>query len=163
MEEKIYTAEQIAKYFIKKAREGSDKKELTPLKLQKILYYAQGWYLANFDKPLFNDEIQAWKYGPVVPSVYQTFKQHGSEDLSKIVFSNDDIKSIESNNELKHFLDEVWKVYKKYDGTDLIFSTHREAPWKDAYELHDDGNCELVIGVDSMKRFFKNKLANASQ
>lgn len=46
---------------------------ITNLKLQKLLYYLQGHWLATFDGPLFGDKIEAWRYGPVVPSVYSHF------------------------------------------------------------------------------------------
>src|SRR5882724_82988 len=67
------TSLSIANYFIKKARESGA--EMTPMKLIKLVYISYGWYLAFANKPLINEKVQAWKYGPVVPSVYQEFKK----------------------------------------------------------------------------------------
>ena len=54
---------------------------LSNLKLQKLIYYAQGFYGAIFDKPLFDNGIYAWTHGPVVPELYQEYKQHGSNRI----------------------------------------------------------------------------------
>ena len=62
------TALTLANYILKKAQEQGI--SVTNSKLQKILYYVQGYYMARFNHPLFPDEIQAWKFGPVVPNVY---------------------------------------------------------------------------------------------
>lgn len=62
-------------------RRAEEKESVTNLKLQKILYYVQGYFLAKFDRPLFPDEIQAWKFGPVVPSVYYEFSSYGPDTL----------------------------------------------------------------------------------
>jgi Uncharacterized phage-associated protein len=51
---------------------------ISNLKLQKLLYYVQGFALAMYDKPLFDEDIEAWMYGPVVPCVYQEYKEFGS-------------------------------------------------------------------------------------
>lgn len=69
----VYKSREIADYIILYFQEHGE--PLTNLKLQKLLYYAKGWYLALYDKPLFNDKIEAWVHGPVVPSIYHAFKQ----------------------------------------------------------------------------------------
>lgn len=51
---------------------------LSNMKLQKLLYYEQGYHLAYFDAPLFPDNFEAWLYGPVVPRVYDMFKSYGN-------------------------------------------------------------------------------------
>ncbi|MFD2419431.1 Panacea domain-containing protein [Amycolatopsis pigmentata] len=65
-----YNASTVAKWFVAWA-EADDEATLSNLKLQKLLYYAQGHYLALTGRPLFDDEIQAWSHGPVVPAVYR--------------------------------------------------------------------------------------------
>lgn len=66
------TARQVADYVIAFLAEHGD--PTTNLKLQKLLYYSQAWYLALYDLPLFDDRIEAWVHGPVVPPVYGAFK-----------------------------------------------------------------------------------------
>lgn len=148
-----YTALQIAKYFIKKSKPTD---RLTNLKLQKILYYAQGWYLANFKKPLFGDKIEAWKYGPAIRTIYQQFKNNGNAVLNDEV-GEWEIKEIDKQTQ--KFLDEVWNVYKKYSGSDLVSLTHKEPPYIEARNSIKEGdNSEIEIGRLSMLNFFQEKL-----
>jgi uncharacterized phage-associated protein len=64
---------EVADYLIAFSHEHGD--PVSNLKLQKLLYYAQAWQLALYDEPLFNDRIEAWVHGPVVPSVYRQYKE----------------------------------------------------------------------------------------
>jgi uncharacterized phage-associated protein len=68
------TARRVAEYILFTAHERSI--EMTNLKLQKLLYYCQAWYLAFLGKPLFGERIEAWIHGPVVPPVFGSFKEH---------------------------------------------------------------------------------------
>jgi len=155
-----YSALDTAKYFIKKATEESDVK-LTPLKLQKLLYYAQGWYLANKNRPLFKDTIEAWKYGPAIPSIYRHFREYGSQPLfdKNIDISDTDEKI---DDKTKKYLDKVWVVYKKYDGTDLVYTTHKEDPWIEAKSdtISSNDFIDYSISNDSIKSYFQKKINN---
>jgi uncharacterized phage-associated protein len=57
----------VARYFIVRAYEDGIEAEMTNMKVQKLLYYSQSLHLALYDEPLFEEEIQAWRYGPVCP------------------------------------------------------------------------------------------------
>ena len=67
----------VARYLIKLAGSGAERDPLTNLRLQKLLYHAQGWHLAVFGRPLFPDQLEAWPQGPVVPDVYRMFEGDG--------------------------------------------------------------------------------------
>ncbi len=71
------TAHEIAKYFVSLVDEEAGD-SISNLKVQKLLYYAQGGYLAFHDEPLFPEAIKAWAHGPVVPQVYHEYKQYGA-------------------------------------------------------------------------------------
>lgn len=75
-----YKALDIAKklIFLAQQDEANGGECLTNLKLQKLLYYQQGFHLAAFDAPLFNDSMESWMYGPVVPVVYDTYSHCGA-------------------------------------------------------------------------------------
>ena len=79
----MYTALEIAVWFLgaidRKAGDG-----ITHLKLQKLVYYAQAWSLALLNRPLFDEEVEAWAHGPVVESIFQRFKQSGWENLPRL-------------------------------------------------------------------------------
>lgn len=156
MEKASYTALQIAKYFIKKGMSEKETAKLTNLKLQKILYYAQGWYLANFNRPLFEDPIEAWKYGPAIRSVYQEFKDAGSSVLD-VPIADWEINEVDNNT--KKFLDDIWEVYKIYSGSDLITLTHTDEPFTEARKnLKEGDDSDIEISKLSMQNFFKEKL-----
>ncbi|HAO07748.1 MAG TPA: hypothetical protein DCQ50_12305 [Chryseobacterium sp.] len=127
----MYNCFDIAKQFLKLANE--ENLGLEPMKLLKLTYIAQGWYLGFYDKPLFANNIEAWKYGPVIPDLYHVTKRFGSRNV--------DIETLElwSDNKLKStdqdFIKAVWNVYKKYSGLDLSSITHmKDTPWYDSYE-----------------------------
>ena len=128
---------------------------ITPLKLQKILYYAQGYYLAMFDEPLFNEDFQAWAHGPVNPEIYEKYKEYGFDsidapDISEI--PNFDEKTVD-------FLCKIWATFGIFDGKYLEELTHKESPWLNAREGYKSGEvCHEVITKESMKEFFKTKL-----
>ncbi|MDR1041446.1 MAG: DUF4065 domain-containing protein [Deltaproteobacteria bacterium] len=75
----INSASPIVNWFVDRNR--TDRVALTHLKIQKLLYYAQGWHMVYCDLPLFEDNIHAWKYGPVVETVYQLLKHRGKDEI----------------------------------------------------------------------------------
>jgi uncharacterized phage-associated protein len=142
-----YKASDIANKIIKIAS-GHDAGELVSnMKLQKLLYYQQGFHLAYFEKPLFEESIEAWMYGPVVPSIYEKYKAEGSNGLSY----DGDVIALSSKEEA--LFSEVMRVYGEFSAIGLMNLTHSENPWK-----------ETSIGVgneiskDKMMNFFKKKL-----
>jgi uncharacterized phage-associated protein len=81
-EMRMATAIDSARYLIQLgfcAEDPEDSDFLCPLRVQKLLYYLQGWSLALRGRPLFEERIEAWKLGPVVPEVYHRFKSFGSQ------------------------------------------------------------------------------------
>ena len=138
----------VANFFIEMMQ--YDEEKLTNLKLNKMLYYAQGHCLKRTGKRLFEDDIQAWDYGPVVESVYQAFKQYGNNGIVHTCgeFNVDDF----TEDEQRLLLD-IGRVYGQYSGTDLVNKTHAKgSPWDQVYV--PDVKC-IVIPVDSIKSYFE--------
>jgi len=100
---------------------------ISNLKLQKLVYYAQGFYCALFDKPLFNKEISAWAHGPVVEELYHDYKQHGR---NSIPLALDFDKNSLSNEEFE-LVEEIFDVFGQYSAWKLRNMTHEESPWLD--------------------------------
>lgn len=118
--------------------------------LQKLLYYTQSWTIAVSNSPLFSDEIQAWKNGPVVKSVFQ--KHEGTRTVSGWKYGNGSCLSDSS----RKIVSLVCSEYGKFSGQELVDKTHREAPWVIARgDLEEDASSEEVITVDSMKAYFR--------
>lgn len=126
------------------------------LKLQKLLYYAQGWYLAQNDAPLFQERIEAWVHGPVVPPIYGDYKAWSWQPIMLEATKPELDAAIE-----KH-LDEVMQVYGSLTAIHLERLTHSESPWLDARgDLAPDEPCAAVIPQEAMKAFFRSQLAEA--
>jgi len=117
---------------------------ISNMKLQKLIYYAQGFHLALYDVPLFEEPIVAWEHGPVVESVYHEYKAHGSNAIPIPENLDDTILSTEQKDLLK----EVYEVYGQFSAWKLRNMTHSELPW-----LKTQQNEE--INIDLMKSFFK--------
>ena len=147
----------IAYWFLaqQKVEEGDS---ITNLKLQKLVYYSQAWSMVFRDKPLFADEIQAWDYGPVIPSLYKRYKKYKFDNIlsHKSKFDFPDFSDDETN-----VLNFVFKNYGEMSGQHLSKLTHEEDPWKIARAGWDsiDRPCKNTIVNESMKAFYDNVLA----
>lgn len=145
-----YTADQIADYFLAKVDEETGD-NLSNLKLQKLVYYAQGFHLALSDgEPLFDDEIAAWAHGPVVPSLYHKYKARGADAIP----APDGFDISQFDQEARELLDEVWFVYGQFSALKLRKMAHDESPWKDA-------GPSGVVSRDTMREFFKTLIIDA--
>ncbi len=127
---KVYTADNVANYFIylssKVVGDNKEREGITNLKLQKILYFAQAYFVAKVGKTLFKEKIEAWEYGPVVPTVYHEYKKYSNKP---IVLEND-ISTVDIAD--KKNLDKVWENFGGYSARRLVDMTHAHKPWKEA-------------------------------
>lgn len=137
----------VANYFVDKSLNGT--KDLKPLKLMKLVYIAHGYMLALLGYSVFNerfDKVEAWKFGPVIPSVYHSFKQYGNKPITEKTggFVDVQIKNEEFvvdyiepsllDEDAKLVCDLVWKIYDNYSDSSLVTMLHSVGtPWKDVY------------------------------
>lgn len=145
----MHSALDVARYIIN----YSNKKDylISNLKLQKLLYFTQAYYLAFTDshKPCFPERIEAWNFGPVVPEVYHEFKFYGANHIPPVrdyyEYEDDrNIWSVKKNSYSDHSLpkkdrkiiEEVVDEFADYSASDLVTLTHDQKPWQDAYEPH---------------------------
>ncbi len=128
-----YSATAVANAFIEKVSEGK-LSELTPMKLQKLLFYTQSWHLKLYNEPLFDDFFAKWRYGPVIPSLYHEIKEYGSRPITSLIstlvntnpgfavvtprISNDDVRA-------KTLIEKICSVYGPLKGTQLSHLTHQ--------------------------------------
>lgn len=141
---------------------------LTSLHLNKITYVCHAWCLAGLDKPLIYENVEAWKFGPVIASLYHALKRYGREPISKLISSDvyltnrsqleiEKIKLKEKfvSEELE-IIDTVLKTYKNYSGAELIQITHeKDAPWDSTFNKKV---LNLVISNEKIKTHFKKYL-----
>ncbi len=143
----MLSAKDVARFFIKKGSDEDD--DITNLKLQKLLYYAQGFHLALFGKPLFEEDIEAWTHGPVVPEVYHKDKKYVKNPLP--VEGVDDVMKNLTDDQIG-FLYEIWSVFGQYSPWKLRDMTHQEKPWMD----HEKD--ASVISKDELKDYFSTRV-----
>ena len=124
----MYKALDVTKWFLNQnnveQKLHCDVESISNLKLQKLLYYAQGCYLGLYNEPLFDEELLAWRHGPVVDCIYQEFKKFSSNGIKcdekpQVHFS------VEAENVMKWVYDE----FGQYTAWRLRNMTHQEAPW----------------------------------
>lgn len=131
--------------YIKHLAEVYGDTELTPMKLQKLLYYSYGYYLSFKSEKLFDAKIEKWKHGPVIPEIWHlTDKQ----DFLKTAESGDLGEALSEDQ--KTIIEDVFKLYGRFAAWTLSNMTHSELPWKTA---HMNGH----ISDESIKNFFDKK------
>jgi uncharacterized phage-associated protein len=125
-----YTAFDIANYFLFRAQAATeeDQELISNLKLQKLVYYAQGLHLAVYDEPLFMEAIEAWTYGPVIPSLYHYYKEHGSNGI----YADEDFDPFSIDQDTREFLDDIYEVFGQYSAVRLMKLAHSDQCWIDA-------------------------------
>ncbi|MBA5724626.1 Panacea domain-containing protein [Candidatus Liberibacter sp.] len=132
---KTYSVDLIARYFLSLARAEEEPDLITNLKLQKLCYYAFGVMSAlreENDPPLFEDPIEAWMHGPVIPNLYENFKKYGSSPIPEMESLPYEEFSIFDPKD-REVLDDVFEYYGQFSAWRLRNMTHEEQPWKDAY------------------------------
>ncbi|MCR5146159.1 MAG: DUF4065 domain-containing protein [Clostridia bacterium] len=140
----------VANFFLKIVDRDSGS-TITPLKLQKILYYAQGYFLAYYNQELFSEDFQAWAHGPANEQIYEKYKKFGFESIP---YPNESIPYI--SNDISDFLTDIWETFGIYDGKYLEEQTHKEDPWIIARNGIAPGErCTNIIEKENMKKFFK--------
>lgn len=144
-------AKAVAAYLIRKANamgdgnaELSGNNDLTNLKLQKLLYFAQLEHLKKIGEPLFGDKIEAWQYGPVVKNVYDWLKGCGAYVITEL--DVDLSEADELDDKTRIFLDEFWTRYQGRSAWSLVEDTHKTgSPWDKVYRRGQGNHEEIPI------------------
>jgi uncharacterized phage-associated protein len=141
------SAAAVANEFLKLA-EADPAHLVDPMKLQKLVYYAHAWFLAQSGTPLFEEDIEAWPWGPVIRNLYFDFKDYGRNPIvggraTKVEATGPGplqfqlMKPEISDPKLKDFIKQIWDIHKSYSGVQLSNATHMPGePWtiiKDRY------------------------------
>ena len=134
----------IANAFIRKGRQENNHPCI--IKLLKITYIAHGTYMAEHNNPLFDERVQAWKYGPVIPLVYFAFKHTKGDPIKSQQYpcwiEEDDFFGTEKGK----VVSAVWDKYKDMPPMELVDRTHKEGtPWHDVWERDGGKNNRFVI------------------
>lgn len=141
----------IAKWFL-------SQDSMTHKKIQKLCYYAQAWYCALYDgTPLFEDQIEAWVHGPVIPSLYPLYADYKWNSIPKRDFD----ESVFPQKVLD-VLHAVYTTYGEFTGDQLEALAHSETPWKTARKNSKPWEISTeVISCDSMRSYYGSKYEQA--
>ncbi|GBU09958.1 hypothetical protein AwWohl_10960 [Gammaproteobacteria bacterium] len=158
----------VANFFVEKSLETGV--ELTPMKVIKMVYIAHGWYLANTNEPLINEGVQAWKFGPVIETVYQQFSSFRDSQITRMAQTTvrnadnsfSELTPTLSDDRLRTFLSSVWDAYSKYSGWQLSALTHEKGtPWDETWNKHGQHNARgALIPNDVIKAHYLLKMKN---
>jgi len=141
------SCQDVAKYFLSLTDEDAGDL-ISNLKLQKLVYYAQGFHLALFDKPLFKETIEAWIHGPVTLDLYHIYKRYGNQGIPIPEY----IDFLKYPENIKNLLDEIYSVYGQFSAWKLRNMTHMEPPWREARESNK------IISNFSLKKYFLTQI-----
>ena len=152
-----YRAKTIAYYFLELGER--DNVSISPMKLQKLIYFAHGWCLAITGEPLIEESVDAWMYGPVVADVYYEFKEFGAETIQgkkpdKII--QERLEALKKDKQTVQLIDKVWEIYGHYDAFKLSQMTHLpNTPWLKARSKTPE-KLNVTIDDDSIREYFIN-------
>lgn len=124
----------------------------TNLRIQKLLYFAQGWSLVKLGKPLFSEKIETWDIRPVIKSVYKNLQTHGADSI----MNSGDFKLSKFKKEEISLLLDVFMKYRNDSTSCLASITHKNwSSWYKAY--HEGAGNRHEISLDEMKKYFSGQ------
>ena len=144
----MHDSRTVANRFLKLAKDVGD--SLTPMQVLKLVYIAHGWMLGLYGRPLIRDDVQAWKYGPVISGLYNAMRDYRSSPVIQPLRApnGDDLSANE-----EHIIKQVYDIYGKKSGLALSRLTHATGtPWDLTYE---DGTFGLVIPTDIIEDHYQ--------
>lgn len=139
------------------------------MKLYKLVYYAQAWWLAQKGYPLFDEDIEAWPWGPVVRALYSQFHTAGRDPihtqratvLQEAAAGGYGFTYVEPKKpegEVMDFLKQVWEVHKPYTGVQLSNATHAPGePWTIVKNVNGDLGNKPLIPLHIIEQVFRGK------
>lgn len=148
----------IANFFVNKSLfEGV---ELSPMKLLKLVYLSHGWNLGLKGEALLTEGVQAWKYGPVVKSVYDSFRKYKDGQINSLCLEiQTGTYILPESEDVISLLNKIWSVYKDYSGLELSTLTHeKDSPW-DIVWNHEGGKNKMsaIIRNDLIAAYYQKK------
>jgi uncharacterized phage-associated protein len=152
-----------ANYFLSRGK--AERVPIDPLKLQKLVYFAHGWHLTVTGEPLIDEYVEAWPYGPVIPSIYHAFKEFGNNPITNLAYVGG-VAPMPTDPNTLSVLDRVWDTYGRLSGIQLSNLSHAPgSPWEQAWNRAQEmGKVRGVPIHDSsiQEFFYETGLAHGS-
>ncbi len=154
----MYKAVTVAQKFLALAREHNT--PITCLQMQKLVYFAHGVLLAARNKPLIEEDVQAWPYGPVIPQLYNRMRQYGQRPVPPDLKLADIPVEFDNDADSQKAVRAVWQHYGRYTGLQLSQLTHRAGtPW---HVLYYQRNEKFAVIPNTLTQDFYKKRVNAN-
>lgn len=155
-----YAAALISYAFVK--RGIMELKPVTQMKVQKMVYFAHGYHLAKFGTPLIEEQFEAWKYGPVIPSIYEVYKLYGSEEIVDTTLIPDDqeleLELTELNARAEDAINYTWDATGDVPARALSNWSHKpDSPWAEAFK---PDTLSIPIKNDRIEQYFTGVLSS---
>ena len=145
-----YDSRQVANHLINLSNQRGV--PMSIMRLLKVTYMTHGWTLAVLERPLVNDYVQAWKYGPVIPSIYYSFRPQGVYNLKPIPL----VHQSDFDDDVDDLISSVYDIYKPLSANQLSALTHlKDGPWHTKYKKGERG---IIIPNELIAEHFKDKL-----
>ncbi|MFZ6696796.1 Panacea domain-containing protein [Stenotrophomonas acidaminiphila] len=160
-----YSPATIANYFITRALK--EMRGVTPMQLLKLVYIAHGWHLGYTGAPLINEKVQAWRYGPVIKSLYDKVRKFGRGSVGELLHAGalPWATNAEVDENTASLLDSVWNSYARFSGLQLSEMTHQPGtPWSIAW--HEQGGRDMYfapIDDELIRKHYADKIAKARE
>lgn len=146
----MYSSLVVANRLLALAREKNQ--TLTPMQLIKLVYMCHGWMLGLYGRPLIRDEVQAWKFGPVIPQLYRVVRDFRSSPVADMLAVP--TREPELDEVAEDIIRQVSEIYGNYDGITLSNMTHQPGtPWAQTWDLHGWG---LGISNDLIESHYRS-------
>jgi uncharacterized phage-associated protein len=143
----------VARYFVEMSLQGSEPEGVTLARLQALLYYAQGWHLGAFRRPLFPEKVVARKLGPMVRELAETIGGTSVDPLRPVQATDLGPSGLPFRD--RQFIEAIWEKYRGYSAVGLREMAQSEQPWVEARAgRSDDDGWELEIAQETLRRYF---------
>lgn len=136
---------------------------ISPMKLQKLVFFSHGWNLALYDRPLVNEQVECWEYGPVFPSLYRLVKHYGADAITGRIESGGRVPRLplDAEEQTRSLIKTVWDSYKQHSAIKLSNMTHiPDSPWSRRRRHYEEKLMEVPIGTDipeeSIRDYYRN-------
>ena len=160
----------------------ADGVKFTPMKAQKLVFFAHGWYLARNDgQPLIYDRIEAWKFGPVIRSLYRDLASYGDQPITRRIRTIEFMEAAEgfgwfesepnippddpAGQRTRELLRDVWATYGRHSAGQLSEVTHLPgSPWDQVRQQNGGRLPDRAIIPDPMiQRFYQEQFGSRPQ
>ncbi len=137
----------------------ADGRPVDPMKLQKLVYIAEGWSLVKRHETFLRENVEAWPYGPVVPQLYTTFKSYRAANIDRPCILPPHSPALETGDDV--LIREVWEQYRGLTAIELSMMTHEQgSAWDLARKAADPSDASPVIPPAFIRDEFQRRLRN---